>query len=235
MKIKGSGIPRPERGQGWYGEEALLPLTAGEVMGDLKDDRETLHGSDDIEIKEHVTRSDMEGLLVNDKEGEDIRADEANDLEEITVAQSQQDSHVNSLRCAEELRELQTGMAPNEPVFNDLLMTASDHMVGFGSRFGFCAEKIAEYFLRWPTTEIRWKHYIQQPPHIVWGVAGEVEEWKEFVELARGMVRIVLSENEVERTISTQRCIMGMKGTQFWQRVLTARTQIHQISKPSLV
>jgi hypothetical protein len=109
----------------------------------------------------------MEELLVNDKEGEDIRADEANDREEITVAQSQQDSHVDSLTYAEELRELQTGMAPNEPVFNDLLMTASDYLVGFGSRFGFCAEKIAEYFLRWLTTEIRWKHYIQQHPHIM--------------------------------------------------------------------
>jgi hypothetical protein len=59
---------------------------------------------------------------------------------------------------------------------------------------------------------IRWKHYNQQPPHITWGVGGEVEEWKEFAELARRLVGIIPSESEVERTISTQRFIMGMKG-----------------------
>jgi hypothetical protein len=47
---------------------AFLALTADEVIGDLKEDRETLRDSDDTEMKERVTRIDMEQLLVNDNE-----------------------------------------------------------------------------------------------------------------------------------------------------------------------
>jgi hypothetical protein len=57
----------------------------------------------------------------------------------------------------------------------------------------------------------------------------EAEEWRDFAKLACRLVGITPSESEVERTISTQRNIMGMKGTQFGQQVFTARTQIRQI------
>jgi hypothetical protein len=53
--------------------------------------------------------------------------------------------------------------------------------------------------------------------------------------LARMLIGIIPFKSEVEMTTSTQRPILGMKGTQCGRRLLTARTQIHQINQPSLV
>jgi hypothetical protein len=58
-------------------------------------------------------------------------------------------------------------MAVNELVSNELFVTASDYLVGFGSGFGFCAGTITECFHRWLATELHWKQYVQQHPSIM--------------------------------------------------------------------
>jgi hypothetical protein len=52
--------------------------------------------------------------------------------------------------------------------------------------------------------------------------------------LVRRLIGIIPSESGAKRTISTQCSIMGMKGTRFGQRPLTARRQTRQTSKTSL-
>jgi TRAP-type uncharacterized transport system substrate-binding protein len=80
-----------------------------------------------------------------------------------------------------------------------------------------------------------WRIPETEPPEVMWAIIRTDKEWKRFADLALRLVAIIPSESEVERTISLQRSITGIKGTQFGQRVFTARTQIHQLCPDFLV
>jgi hypothetical protein len=100
MKSESVGIPRTEKRGGWYSEEAFRPLTAEEVMTDLKKEKDALRDPDDIELKDNIARTDVEELLLIDKEGED------NDIVEAATAQSPQDDEEDACSYKDALAAL---------------------------------------------------------------------------------------------------------------------------------
>jgi hypothetical protein len=66
------------------------------------------------------------------------------------------------------------------------------------------------------------------PPDDMWTVISADEEWRPFAQMAVRIVTLVISEAEMERTISLQRDILGNKANQTSEKMLTARTQLRQ-------
>jgi hypothetical protein len=119
-----------------------------------------------------------------------------------------------------------------DPVFGSMMAKASNFLVQFAEEFDVPDDfNTAAYFHRWMTKDISWRVFETDPPEAMWVYAGSVPQWEMFSILARRIVAIIPSESEVERTISIQRGIASMRGTQFGQRVFTARTQLHTISE----
>jgi hypothetical protein len=245
IKFSAPGRPLPQRGLGWFNHELLLPHTAEEVI----ENERTKDYCEDLEIRigdKELTKEEMAELLVKEPEGVGVSVDD-NNPEEISIAEFatqevQDPDHVPDYgpiyreesapgSYKEELEFLRQATRSNldRPVFKDLLVTASHFLCDFASRFEFADEMdVPDLLLRWLTQRVPWDDFLEQSPEIMWGLV-VAEGWENFAELARRLVGIIPSESEVERTISIQRSIMGMKGTQFGQQVFTARTQIHQI------
>jgi hypothetical protein len=120
--------------------------------------------------------------------------------------------------------------AVDGPVFQNMMVKASEFLIRFAREFGMPDNfDAASYFRRWMSRDISLRIFENDSAESMWIYAGTVPEWGEFSMLARRIVAIIPSESEVERTISVQRGITGMKGTHFGQRVFTARTQLHTI------
>jgi hypothetical protein len=70
--------------------------------------------------------------------------------------------------------------------------------------------------------------HVEDPPDIMWAIAGTDERWKGFSALAQQVVGMTPSEAEVKGVISIQRDLIGTHGTSFGQNVFRSRTQLHQ-------
>jgi hypothetical protein len=263
MKYMYRGNPPRNTVQGWTSQEAALRLTAEQLLEREKmkahcDDLETK----DTVGKEDLIREEMAKLLVTELQGsgENVYTESNTDihgLREIGIADLGEDlsrvqdpdqvpdydityyaenapvSYKEELRKLKELSREQLG---SETVFKDMATTASRYLRDFASQFEFSEKDrvVRDCLVQWLRKDVPLcTDFLNQSPEDLWSLV-EAEGWTDFAELARRLVGITPSESEVERTISTQRSIMGMRGTQFGQHVFTARTQIHQI-EPSVL
>jgi hypothetical protein len=135
----------------------------------------------------------------------------------------------------QEVNHLQnSSTALNDPVFENMMYITLKFLNEFSRKFENQVQmqtfEVESHFIKWMRGGLcSWNIPDTEPPEVMWAIISTDEEWRKFANLAIRLVAIIPSESEVERTISLQRSITGMKGTQFGQRVFTARTQIHQL------